>query len=54
VYVWFWRSLPGPLPVRLLLAALALAVVVAVLFLVVFPRLEPLLPWTDVTVDRSA
>ena len=54
VYVWFWRHLPGPLPVRLLLAALALAVVVAVLFLVVFPAVEPLLPFTDVTVDPAA
>lgn len=51
MYVWFWRHLPGPLPVRLLLAALALTVVVALLFLVVFPAVEPLLPYTEVTVD---
>jgi hypothetical protein len=53
VYVWIWRHLPGPLAVRLLLAVLLLAAVVAVLFLVVFPRVEPLLPFSDVTVDRS-
>lgn len=53
MYGWFWRSLPGPLPVRLLLAALALALVVAVLFLLVFPRVEPLLPFGDVTVDPA-
>ncbi len=51
MYVWFWRHLPGPLPVRLLLALLALAAVVAVLFVVVFPQVEPLLPFSDVTVD---
>ena len=54
MYVWFWRRLPGPLPVRVLLALLAFAVVVAVLFLVVFPRVEPLLPFQDVTVDSQA
>ncbi len=55
MYVWFWRRLPGPLPVRLLLAALALAGVVLLLFTAVFPRLEQLLPFTDVTVgaDRT-
>ncbi|MCW2778998.1 MAG: hypothetical protein JWN17_2723 [Frankiales bacterium] len=54
MYVWFWRSLPGPLPVRLLLALLAFAAVVALLFFVVFPRVEPLLPFGDVTVEQSA
>jgi hypothetical protein len=53
VYVWFWRSLPGPLAVRLLLTALALAALVALLFLVVFPAVEPLLPFGDVTVDGT-
>jgi len=51
VYGWFWRHLPGPLPVRVLLAALALAVVVLLLFTVVFPQVEALLPFNDVTVD---
>ena len=53
MYSWFWRSLPGPLAVRVLLALLAFAVVVALLFLVVFPRVEPLLPFNDVTVESS-
>jgi hypothetical protein len=51
MYVWIWRHLPGPLVVRLLQAALLLAAVVALLFLVVFPAVEPLLPYSDVTVD---
>ena len=54
MYVWFWRRLPGPLPVRLLLALLAFLLVVAVLFVVVFPAVEPLLPFSDVTVDEAA
>lgn len=53
MYVWIWRHLPGPLAVRLLLALLLLAVVVAVLFLVVFPWVEPQLPWNDVTVSGA-
>jgi len=53
MYSWFWRHLPGPLPVRLLLAAVALAVVVLLLFLVVFPAVEPRLPFQDVNVGPS-
>jgi hypothetical protein len=50
VYSWLWRSLPGPLPVRLVLVgALALAVVVA-LFGWVFPAIAPLVPFNDGTV----
>ena len=53
MYVWFWRQLPGPLPVRVLLALTALLAVVALLFFVVFPAVEPLLPLEDVTVDEA-
>lgn len=53
MYVWFWRALPGPLPVRLLLALLLVGLVVAGLLLAVFPAVEPLLPLTDVTVDGA-
>jgi hypothetical protein len=51
MYTWFWRSLPGPLPVRVLLALLAFAAVTVLLFFVVFPAVEPMLPFSDVTVD---
>lgn len=54
MYAWLWRHLPGPTPVRVL-TCLALAfAIVALLFLYVFPWMEPRLPWTDVTVDREA
>lgn len=53
MYAWFWRSLPGPLPVRLLLVVLSLAAVVVLLFTVVFPRVEPLLPFGNVTVTHA-
>jgi hypothetical protein len=51
MYGWIWRHLPGPWPVRVLLAVVAALAVVAVLFLWVFPWLEPRLPFDDVTVD---
>ena len=54
MYAWIWRHLPGPLPVRLLLVALLLAAAIAVLMLVVFPAVEPLLPFGDVTVQDPA
>ena len=53
MYGWIWRRLPGPLPVRLLLALALAAAVVALLFTVVFPWVEPRLPFTDVTVDDT-
>jgi hypothetical protein len=50
MYGWIWRHLPGPAPVRLLCAVLALAVIVAVLFQWVFPTVAPHMPWQDTTV----
>ena len=46
-----WRKLPGPWPVKLLEALVAFAAVVVLLFTVVFPWIEPRLPFNDVTVD---
>jgi hypothetical protein len=53
VYGWIWRHLPGGLPGRLLGSLVLLTAAVALLFFVVFPRVEPLLPYSDVTVDTS-
>ena len=53
MYAWIWRSLPGGVPGKLVGCALLLAVTVALLLLVVFPAVEPLLPLGDVTVDGS-
>lgn len=54
MYPWIWRHLPGPLAVRLLLALVLVLAVVALLFLVVFPWADPLLPFNQVTVDGSS
>ena len=53
MYVWIWRHLPGPLALRLAQLAVLLAGVVALLFVVVFPVVEPLLPYQDVTVSTT-
>jgi hypothetical protein len=51
MYVWIWRHLPGGLWSKLLLSLLLVLAVCALLLFVVFPRVEPLLPFSDVTVD---
>lgn len=53
MYGWIWRHLPGPWPVKALLALLLFAAVVLVLFEWVFPWLEPRLPFNQVTVDGT-
>ena len=51
MYGWIWRVLPGGLPGKLLGSLLLLTAAVALLFLVVFPAVEPLLPYSEVTVE---
>ncbi len=50
MYGWIWRHLPGGLPGKLLGSLVLVAGVAALLFFVVFPWLEPKLPFSDVTV----
>lgn len=53
MYGFLWRMLPGPTPIKVLLALLVFILVVAALFLWVFPWLSPRLPFSDVTVDTA-
>jgi tellurite resistance protein TehA-like permease len=53
MYGWLWRHFPGGLPGKIVCSLAMTAVAVALLFLVVFPRVEPLLPFQDVTVDTA-
>lgn len=53
MYAWIWRHLPGPLPVRASIAAVLVLGVVALLLFVVFPWVEPMLPFNSVAVDGS-
>ena len=54
MYGWIWKHLPGPVPVKALLALVLFVAVVLVLFQWVFPWLEPRLPFNQVTVDQGA
>lgn len=54
MYVWIWRHLPGGLPGKLAGSLLLLVAVVLLLFAVVFPAVEPLLPFNDVTVEAGS
>ena len=53
MYGWIWRTLPGGLPGKLVGSLLLLTAAVALLFFVVFPAVEPLLPFSDVTVETE-
>jgi hypothetical protein len=52
VYGWIWHRLPGGTPGKVIGSAILILAVVALLFLVVFPYVEPRLPLNDVTVDQ--
>jgi hypothetical protein len=54
MYGWLWRHLPGTWPVRVLLLVVAAAAIVVLLFGVVFPWIEPRLPFNQVTVGSGA
>lgn len=51
MYGFLWRHLPGPWPVRLVESLALLVGAVALLFYVVFPAVDPHLPFNDVTVN---
>jgi len=54
VYSWIWRTLPGPWPVKALLALALAAIVVLLCFQFLFPWLEATVPWLgDVTVEET-
>ena len=49
MYTWIWRHLPGPVAVKTLEALIIVLALVALLFFVIFPWLEPYLPFDHVT-----
>ena len=52
MYTWIWRTLPGGLPGKIIGCTILFLAVVALLFFVVFPYIEPRLPFNDVTVNQ--
>jgi hypothetical protein len=51
LYAALWRWLPGRWPIKVAILALAAAVTCVLLFVVVFPWVEPRLPFNHVTVN---
>jgi len=49
MYAWIWRHLPGPLAARVTVAVILVLGIIALLLFVVFPWLDPLLPFNHVT-----
>jgi uncharacterized membrane protein YjgN (DUF898 family) len=49
MYSWIWRHLPGSRALKLLQALVLVGAVLALLMLVVFPWVEPRLPFNAVT-----
>ena len=52
MYSWIWRHLPGGTAIKGLLSLVLVLAVCALLLFVVFPWIEPHLPFTAVTVDQ--
>ncbi|MGN9811944.1 hypothetical protein ACTMSW_21615 [Micromonospora sp. BQ11] len=54
MYAWIWRKLPFGLPGKLTGSLLLATAAVALLWYVVFPWAEPLLPFDDVQVTQDS
>ncbi|GAA3748483.1 hypothetical protein [Micromonospora maritima] len=54
MYSWIWRKLPFGLPGKLIGSVLLATATVALLWFVVFPWAEPLLPFDDVQVTQDS
>ena len=54
MYAWIWRKLPFGLPGKLVGSLLLATATVALLWYVVFPWAEPLLPFDDVQVTQDS
>jgi hypothetical protein len=54
VYGWIWRRLPGNFPVKLVEGLVLVVGVLAILFLVLFPWVEPRLPWNNINIDSPS
>ncbi len=54
MYVWIWSRLPGGLAGKLVGSVVLAVATLALLFFVVFPWVEPRLPFGDVTVEEGS
>ena len=54
MYAWIWRRLPGGTPGKVVGSVLLAAAAAALLWYVVFPAVDPYLPFNDVQVTGDA
>lgn len=52
MYIWIWRHLSGSTRSKVTQSLLLVLTAAALLLFVVFPAVEPHLPFNDVTIDR--
>jgi hypothetical protein len=52
MYGWLWRHLYGAVPLRILQCLVIVAAVVLLLLFVIFPAVEPHLPFGNVTIKK--
>ncbi len=53
MYSWLWRHLPGPVAARIVESLVLVVGIAALLLFVVFPAVEPHLPFSNVTIDQQ-
>jgi len=51
MYAWIWRMLPFGLRGKIVVSVALIAVAAVFLWFVVFPMVEPILPFDDVLVE---
>ena len=54
MYGWIWRKLPFGVVGKLIGSLMLVAGVAALLWYVVFPKLDPILPFNDVQVGNTS
>ena len=52
MYTWLWHRIPGGVPGKLAGCTILLLGVVALLFFVLFPWVDPRLPFNQVTINQ--
>lgn len=52
MYGWIWRKLPFGVPGKIIGSLILVGGAVALLWYVVFPAIDPILPFNDVQVGR--
>lgn len=51
MYSWIWRVLPGGMPGKIVGSTVLVLGISALLLFLVFPWVEPMLPFNDITVE---